>query len=149
MYIKIGQIVNTHGIKGELKIISDFKYKDKIFVKDFNLYIGKNKECLTINTYRKYKIFDMVTFYNLNNINDVLIYKGEDVFVKKEDIKVDDYFDEDLIDYNIILNILDIVSNIIQGKNVEKNINKSYELIGNNTSFLYKKTIFKVKKDNK
>ena len=43
MYIKIGQIVNTHGIKGELKIISDFKYKDKIFVKDFNLYIGKNK----------------------------------------------------------------------------------------------------------
>ncbi len=57
--------------------------------------------------------------------------------------------DEDLIDYNIILNILDIVSNIIQGKNVEKNINKSYELIGNNTSFLYKKTIFKVKKDNK
>ena len=37
MYIKIGQIVNTHGIKGELRIISDFKYKDKIFVKDFNL----------------------------------------------------------------------------------------------------------------
>ena len=101
MYIKIGQIVNTHGIKGELKIISDFKYKDKIFVKDFNLYIGKNKECLTINTYRKYKIFDMVTFYNLNNINDVLIYKGEDVFVKKEDIKVDDYFDEDLIDLEV------------------------------------------------
>ena len=31
----------------------------------------------------------MVTFYNLNNINDVLIYKGEDVFVKKEDIKVE------------------------------------------------------------
>ena len=101
MYIKIGQIVNTHGIKGELKIISDFKYKDKIFVKDFNLYIGKNKECLTINTYRKHKIFDMVTFYNLNNINDVLIYKGEDVFIKKEDIKVDDYFDEDLIDLEV------------------------------------------------
>ena len=101
MYIKIGQIVNTHGIKGELQIISDFKYKDKIFVKDFNLYIGKNKECLTINTYRKYKIFDMVTFYNLNNINDVLIYKGEDVFIKKEDIKVDDYFDEDLIDLEV------------------------------------------------
>ena len=43
----------------------------------------------------------MVTFYNLNNINDVLIYKGEDVFIKKEDIKVDDYFDEDLIDLEV------------------------------------------------
>ena len=27
-YINIGKIVNTHGIKGELRLLSDFKYKD-------------------------------------------------------------------------------------------------------------------------
>lgn len=97
MYIKIGQLVNTHGIKGEVRIISDFKYKNEVFKKGVNLYIGKNKEKLIINTYRKHKIFDMVTFNNLNNINDVLIYKGEDVFIKKEELNIDDYFDEDLI----------------------------------------------------
>lgn len=97
MYIKIGQLVNTHGIKGEVRIISDFKYKNEVFKKGANLYIGKNKEKLIINTYRKHKIFDMVTFNNLNNINDVLIYKGEDVFIKKEELNIDDYFDEDLI----------------------------------------------------
>lgn len=97
MYIKIGQLVNTHGIKGEVRIISDFKYKNEVFKKNVNLYIGKNKEKLIINTYRKHKIFDMVTFNNLNNINDVLIYKGEDVFIKKEELNIDDYFDEDLI----------------------------------------------------
>lgn len=56
---------------------------------------------------------------------------------------------EDEIDYNTIISILDVINDIINNKNIEKNINKSYELIGNNTSFLYKKTIFKVKKDNK
>ena len=29
--IYIGDIVNTHGIKGELRIISDFKYKKEVF----------------------------------------------------------------------------------------------------------------------
>ena len=28
-FINIGKIVNTHGIKGELRILSDFRYKDK------------------------------------------------------------------------------------------------------------------------
>ena len=30
--IKIGKIVNTHGIKGELRILSKFPYKEKIFI---------------------------------------------------------------------------------------------------------------------
>ena len=42
-YINIGKIVNTHGIKGELRILSDFKFKDRVFVTGFNFYIGKEK----------------------------------------------------------------------------------------------------------
>ena len=38
-YVKIGKIVNTHGIKGELRIRSDFEYKDRVFKKGFILYI--------------------------------------------------------------------------------------------------------------
>ena len=33
--------------------------------------------------------------------------------------------------------------------NIEQNIKKSYELIGSYTSFLFKKTIYKVKKGDK
>ena len=29
--IYIGKLVNTHGIKGEVKIISDFKFKNDVF----------------------------------------------------------------------------------------------------------------------
>ena len=31
----IGKLVNTHGIKGEVKIISNFKYKEKSLI---NIY---------------------------------------------------------------------------------------------------------------
>jgi len=100
-YIFIGEIVNTHGIKGEVKIISDFKYKDKVFVKGMNLYIGKNKENVVISSYRKHKNYDMVTFENINDINDVLIYKSENVYIDKASIKIDGYFDEDIIGLDV------------------------------------------------
>ena len=29
--IYIGKVVNTHGIKGEIRILSNFEYKDKVF----------------------------------------------------------------------------------------------------------------------
>ena len=39
----IGNLVNTHGIKGEVRIISFFKYKEEIFKPDNYLYINNEK----------------------------------------------------------------------------------------------------------
>lgn len=105
IYIKIGKIVNTHGIKGELRIISSFKYKDKIFKNKQKIYIGKNKDMEIINTYRVHKQFDMITLYNYTNINEVLKYKGLDVYIVKEDILLDknEYLNEDLINCQVII----------------------------------------------
>ena len=61
-FINIGKIVNTHGIKGEVRMLSDFKYKDKVFKKGMKFYIGKDKKEYIVNTYRFHKIFDMFTF---------------------------------------------------------------------------------------
>ena len=30
--VYIGKIVGTHGIKGEVRILSDFQYKEKVFI---------------------------------------------------------------------------------------------------------------------
>lgn len=101
--IKIGKIVNTHGIKGELRLLSKFPYKDKVFVKNMTIYINKDtKE--TINTYRRHKNFDMITLEGYTNINEVLKYKGKNIFVDSEDIKLDKdkYLDEELIGLNVI-----------------------------------------------
>lgn len=121
-YIYIGDIVNTHGIKGELRILSDFKYKDKIFKHDFKFYIGRKKELLTVDTYRKHKEFDMVKFYEVEDINDALAYKGDKAYINRDDVKIDGYFNEDLIN-------LDVYGNDIYIGKVEKIMKSSVQEI--------------------
>lgn len=98
-FIYIGKIVNTHGIKGELRILSDFEKKERIFIPAFPIYIGKTKIKEIIKTYRHHKTFEMITLENYSNINEVLKYKGLDVYIKREDmhLKPDEYLYEDLI----------------------------------------------------
>ena len=108
-FINIGKIVNTHGIKGELRILSDFKYKDKVFKKDFKFYIGKDKEELIVNGYRHHKVFDMVTFNDLNDINLVLKYKGKEVYINEEDLDLDgEIYIDNLIGYKVVVGDKDI-----------------------------------------
>ena len=103
-YILIGKIVDTHGIKGELRIKSNFEYKDRIFKPGFNLYIGKDRKKEEICTYRHHKDFEMVTFPKYNNINQVLKYLKEDVYVLKSDLelKPNEYLDSDLIGIDVV-----------------------------------------------
>ena len=90
----IGDLVNTHGIKGEVRIISFFKYKETVFKPNNYLYIKSEK--LKIKTYRKHKNYDMVTFENYNDINDVLKFKGEKVYIDKEDYTFKGPLNDDL-----------------------------------------------------
>lgn len=104
-YIKVGKIVNTHGVKGEVRIISNFKFKNKVFKKGMNIYIGKDKTKEKINSYRPHKQFDMITMDGYYNINDILKYKGLNVYVDEKDLKLNDgeYLDEDLIGLKVMI----------------------------------------------
>lgn len=118
-YILIGKLVNTHALKGEVRIISDFDYKSRIFIANMKLYIGKNKECVTIETYRKHKNFDMCKFKEYSYINDVLKFKGSLVYINKDDLKLnnEEYLDDDLIGLNAFYDN----KNIGTIKNIENN----------------------------
>lgn len=114
-FIYIGKIVNTHGIKGEVRLLSKFPYKDKVFNKGMNIYIDKKyKE--VINSYRRHKMFDMITLVGYDNINDILKYKGLNVYIDKNDIMLDSnrYLDEDIIGSNVIYkgNIIGVIKDI-------------------------------------
>jgi len=116
-YIYIGDIVNTHGIKGEVKILSHFKYKSNVFIKGTSLYVGSSKVKLVINSYRHHKVFDMVTFVGINDINEVLKYKGESVYIDKNEVHIDGILNEDLINMSVygddsfIGHVTDILNN--------------------------------------
>ena len=102
-YIYIGKIVNTHGIKGELRIRSNFELKDVVFKPGFTLYIGESHVAEEITTYRPHKEFDMVTFKGYDNINQVLNYLKMNVYVKRSDLDLskDEYVLDDLLGFSV------------------------------------------------
>ena len=129
--VYIGEIVNTHGIKGELRIVSDFKYKDAVFIIGKKVYLGKRKQEAIIKSYRKHKNYDMVMFEGIEDINDAIIFKSDDIFIKREDLDIDGYVDEDLIGLKVYGNgeCLGTVDNIMKNKQdilVIKNRKKSH-----------------------
>lgn len=132
-YLCIGKIVNTHGIKGEVRILSNFKYKNKVFNKDFKIYIGKDKYEEIINSYRPHKQFDMITIKGITNINDVLKYKGNLIYINREDLILNDgeYLDEDLINLSVV------VDNEIVGKVVRIEKGPQDRIIVNKNDNLY------------
>ncbi|MBE6139821.1 MAG: 16S rRNA processing protein RimM [Firmicutes bacterium] len=97
--IYIGKIVNTHGLKGEIRIISDFKYKDDVFKINNIVYINNNK--YIIKSYRHHKIYDMITLDSINSIEQAENLKGLSIYINREDYKFDGYLNEDLIGLNV------------------------------------------------
>ena len=102
--VYIGKIVSTHGIKGEIKIISDFPYKEKVFRIDNEIIIDDLK--YIIKSYRVHKNFDMVTLNDYKDINEVLFLMKKKVYINKEKLELNDneILDEDLITYEVLTN---------------------------------------------
>ena len=135
-YLKIGKIITTHGIKGELKVISDFSLQDKVLTLGYIVYIGQDKERLVIKSVRKQPKNYLITFKDLDNINLVLKYKNQDIYIKRESLDIQDYLIEDLIGFKVREDniyygeVKDIYQNKTKVNNILLNINykKDYYL---------------------
>lgn len=96
--VYLGKYVNTHGIKGEIRIKSNFPYKDKVFKIDNEIII--NDVFYTINSYRVHKGYDMVTLKGILSINDIPFPKNTSVFVDRDKYLLkNEYLDSDLIGF--------------------------------------------------
>jgi len=87
-FFNVGKIVNTHGIKGEVKVvrITDFEERFKPG-NQLYLFLKNNSEPikLTIKNYRKHKQFDMLQFEDHPSINDVEHFKQGILKVHQDD----------------------------------------------------------------
>ncbi len=145
-WVYLGKIVNTHGIKGELRILSDFEKKEKVFRQNFPIYIGKEKRKEIIATYRPHKNFDMICYKGVNNINEVLKDKGKNIYITREDLALqkNEYLLEDLISFQImeddkiIGKIIDIVYNKAGILLMAYNLEQKKFYIPNNEAFILK-----------
>lgn len=115
MEVYIGEIVNTHGLKGELRIVSDFAFKKNVFIPGMKIYLGKRKQEMTIQSYRPHKIYDMILLEGVNDINEAIAFKGDSVYVRREDIDIDGYVKEEILGLDVYNNNekIGVVKNII------------------------------------
>jgi len=88
-YLNVGKIVNTQGLKGEVRVISQTDFPELRYKKGSVLMLFQEKKEpieLTIKTHRKHKNFDIVTFEDHFSINDVEKYRDGILKVSKEDL---------------------------------------------------------------
>lgn len=104
-YIYVGYMASTHGIKGEIKLKSNFNLKTKAFSINNNIYIGNNKEEYKITSYRTHKGYDMIILEGFDNINDVLKFKGQKFYVLRDDLSLneDEIIDTDLLNIEVLV----------------------------------------------
>ena len=88
-FYNVGKIVNTHGIRGEVRVIPTTDFVDERFAKDAKLYLaGKQGEEpleLTVESARPHKGSLLVKFAGYDNINDVEVFRNRELKVSEED----------------------------------------------------------------
>ncbi|WP_257350118.1 ribosome maturation factor RimM [Pseudalkalibacillus decolorationis] len=87
-WFNVGKIVNTHGIKGEVRVITRSDFPEERYEVGKKIYLFQPEHEgsmeLTIRSHRKHKQFDLIAFEDHPYINDVEAYKGGLLKVSKE-----------------------------------------------------------------
>lgn len=144
--IKIGKIINTHGIKGEVKIIPNSSdTMDLLNYKYF--YIDGESEKFDIKSSRVHKNAVLIKLIGYDNINDVEKFKSKDIYVSTEDFRKLDYNEHlirDLIGLSVIYKdkkigeVKDIMQNSANDVIVVSNEQGNEILIPNVSEFIKK-----------
>ncbi len=104
--LRVGVIVKTHGIKGEVKVYpttdSPLRFEELTHVK---LKSGKTVRELDIEQVRFFKNLVILKFKGIDNINDVEQYKGADLYIPREEgqeLGEGEYYIADIIDIRVV-----------------------------------------------
>ena len=126
-YISIGKILNFHGIKGEAKV----GYSNQSLIKNAKIvFVEKNKEKfpLNITSVRFHKNFAIIKFKEINSINELIEFKGQNIYLSKNNVINSLDENEFLIDDLIGLKAFDNKENYI-GEIVEIRKNIAHDIL--------------------
>lgn len=84
--LKVGKIVNTFGIKGELKVLSESDFVEDRFKVNNTVYL-EDKTALTISSFRIHKGNVLIKINNIDDINEVEKYKNFDLFINQNELE--------------------------------------------------------------
>lgn len=88
-YYRVGKIINTHGIKGEVKVQAITDRPQKRFEKDNKLFISKNGEFIpvTVVQSRPQKQFWLIKFAEINDIDAAKNFQKSELFIAESDLQ--------------------------------------------------------------
>lgn len=97
--IEVGQIVNTHGIRGEIKINP---WTDDIYdLVDLEVFYDKDGKAFDVENSRVHKNVLIVKFEQIKTMNDAEKLKGKTLFTEKVPLPEGRYYIKDLIGLSV------------------------------------------------
>ncbi|WEG11607.1 ribosome maturation factor RimM [Pullulanibacillus sp. KACC 23026] len=103
-WYQVGKIVNTHGIRGEVRVISQTDFADERYQKGSRLAIADSPNApmteVTVASHRRHKNFDLLTFEGYPTINEVQGFKGQYLFVSEDllrELEENEYYYHEII----------------------------------------------------
>lgn len=107
--LSVGKIVNTHGIRGEVKVWLQTDFPEVRFAPKAKLMIlhpeHGEQMMVTVVASRPYKQMYIVQFAEFSNINEVEKYKGYEVKVSKEEsvaLPENEYYFHEIIGCSVV-----------------------------------------------
>lgn len=119
-YLKIGYIVETHALKGALKIKPTTSFAEERFEVGNKVLVKNNTtsktETLTIQSVREQKGLLIVTFAEIDNINIAENYLKGFLFIAKKYITLEEgyFFFDDLLGMKVVLEDETLVGEVIE-----------------------------------
>ena len=110
--IYFGKIVNVHGLRGDVKIVTNSDFTSERLQKGKQLYLS-NEQALTIEKVRLNKTTWIVKFKEFNRIEDAEVYKNSDLFVNEiQHLEDDEFYYSDLIGL-VLINEGEIIGRVV------------------------------------
>lgn len=93
--IEVGQIVNTHGIRGEIKLNP---WTDDLYdLLDLEVFYEKDGKALNVENSKVHKNVVIIKFSGVNTMNDAEKMKGKTLYTEKAPLPEGRYYIKDLI----------------------------------------------------
>lgn len=106
-YYNVGKIVNTHGVRGEVRVISSTDFPEERYEKGSFLYIEVSPNQMLevkVSSHRLHKNFHLLTFEGYDNLNDVEEFKGKMLKINEDqlnDLDEDEFYYHEIIDCEV------------------------------------------------
>ncbi|MDQ0350600.1 16S rRNA processing protein RimM [Alkalibacillus filiformis] len=108
-FLNVGKIVNTHGVRGEVRVMSVTDFEEERFEPGSRLFVevegGKHEE-VVVMSHRKHKQFDLLVFEGHESLDQAERFKGHELkvaFDDLEDLDEDEFYYYEIIGCDVYL----------------------------------------------